>query len=88
MTGLDYASRQRWAQDRVQRLEIRSPRVEDQLQAAYEELRDLGELADQETDAMPVIRLHDCIQTGDYDLSQVNVALAYAEQRLGWLQGE
>ena len=31
----------RWAQERVQRLEIRSAHVEDQLQAAYEELREL-----------------------------------------------
>ncbi|MFC0674568.1 helix-turn-helix domain-containing protein [Brachybacterium hainanense] len=36
--------------------------------------------------AMPVIRLHDRIQQGDYDLAQARVGLAYAEQRLGWLR--
>ncbi|MFC0674563.1 hypothetical protein [Brachybacterium hainanense] len=87
-TALDHESRVRWAEDRVQRLEIRSAHVEDQLQAAYEELRELGELADQEADALPVIRLRDRIQGGGYDLTQMNVALAYAEQRLGWLQEE
>lgn len=78
----------RWAQERVQRLEIRSAHVEDQLQAAYEELRELGELADQEYDAPPVIRLRDRISDGDYDFNQVSVALAHAEQRLGWLEGQ
>lgn len=38
-TSLDHESRLRWAQERVQRLEIRSAHVEDQLQAADEELR-------------------------------------------------
>lgn len=74
------------AEERVQRLEIRSAHVEDQLQAAHEELRELGELADQEADALPVIRLRDRIHDGDHGLTQVNLALAFAEQRLGWQQ--
>ncbi|MFC3850009.1 hypothetical protein ACFORJ_07500 [Corynebacterium hansenii] len=37
-------------------------------------------------DALPVPCLCDRIQEADNDLRQVTVALAYAEQRLGWLQ--
>ncbi|PFG69113.1 hypothetical protein B0O41_3964 [Propionibacteriaceae bacterium ES.041] len=85
-TALDHESRLRWAEDRVQRLEIRSSHLEDQLRAALEELSELGDLALQEADALPVTRLHDRIQDGEHALSQATTGLAYAEHRLERLQ--
>ena len=87
-TALDHGSRVRWAEDRVARLEIRATHLEDQLRGALEELKDFGELALQEVDAPPVVRLHDRIHEGEYNLSQATTGLAYAEQRLEWLQGD
>lgn len=85
-TALDHEARVRWAEDRVARLEIRATHLEDQLRGALEELDALGELALQEADALPVIRLRDRIHEGEYDLSQATTGLAYAEQRLERLQ--
>lgn len=87
-TRLDHESRLVWAQDRVDKLEIKAAHVDDQLRAARDELNGLGELAEQEADALPVLRLHDRIHEGEYDLSQVTSGLAYAEQRLERLQEE
>lgn len=85
-TALDHESRVRWAEDRVQRLEIRSSHLEDQLRAAREELSGLGELALQEADAPPVTRLHERIHEGEHALSQATTGLAYAEHRLEQLR--
>jgi len=81
-TGLDAVSRRRWAEERVQCLSIRAAHLEDQLRAAHEELQQLGELALQEADAVPMILLHDRIQDGEHALSQTSTGLAYAELRL------
>lgn len=87
-TGLDHESRLAWAKGRLERLEIKVAHVEDQLRAARDELNGLGHLAEQEADALPVLRLHDRIHDGEYELSQATAGLAYAGQRLERLQEE
>lgn len=87
-TALDHESRVRWAQERVDRLEILTIHCEDQYRGARAELDDLGELALQEADMPPVIRLHDRIREGEQSLVQATNALAYAELRLGQLMDE
>ncbi|WP_205683624.1 hypothetical protein [Brevibacterium aurantiacum] len=54
----------------------------DQLRGAREELSDLGELALQEADTPQVIALEDRIREGDHELTQAELGLALAEQRL------
>lgn len=63
-TALDHESRVRWAQERVDRLDILATHREDQYRGALSELEDLGELAQQEAAMPPVIRLHDRIREG------------------------
>jgi hypothetical protein len=41
----------RWSDDKVSRLRVLSTHLEEQLQGAYAEIRELGELAEQEADA-------------------------------------
>lgn len=85
-TGLDRESRLAWARDRVDRLRIRLDHVEDQLRGARDEWASLGELVSQEPDAPQVYRLQDRIRDGEHDLSQAEVGLAMAEQRLDELK--
>jgi transcriptional regulator with XRE-family HTH domain len=85
-TALDHASRVGWWQNRVGRLRMLSLHHEEQLQGAYAELRDLGELAIQEADAPPVQALHARIRDGQYALNQTDLALALAEQQLDRLR--
>ena len=84
-TSLDHESRVRWAQERADRLGILATHREDQYRGARAELDELAELALQEADMPPVIRLHDCIRDGDHEMAQANNALAYAELHLGQL---
>lgn len=85
-TALDQKSRLRWCQDRVARLRILSAHHDDQLRGALAELEDLGELALQEADMPPVAGLHNLVRQSEYQLSQADTALAYAEMRLEQLQ--
>lgn len=85
-TTLDYRARLRWAAEQVSRLQIRTSHIEDQIRAAVEELRELGELASQEADAPQVIDLHDRIREGEYNLIRAERSLSMAEEpikRLG-----
>ena len=84
-TALDHESRVRWAQERVDRLDILATHCEDQYRGARAELDELGELALQEADMPLVIRLHDRIREGEEAMVQANNALAYAELHLGEL---
>lgn len=61
--------------------------VEEQLQAAYAGIRDLGEPALQEADALTVARLWDRIRAGKYELNQAEAASAQAEHQLEQLRG-
>ncbi|WP_078872562.1 MULTISPECIES: DNA-binding protein [Streptomyces] len=81
-TALDRESRVSWWKERVGHLRVRSAHYEEQLQGAYAELRDLGDLAVQEADAPPVQRLRWRIQDGEYALNQSEIALALTEHRL------
>lgn len=85
--ALDPESRLRWYQRLVSDLWMRSTFIEDQLRGAQLELEELGELAIREADMPPVQRLHERIRAGEYELVQVDLALAMAEQRLEALQG-
>ncbi|WP_219152411.1 hypothetical protein [Amycolatopsis sp. TNS106] len=78
---LDVESRVRWSADKVSSLRVLSAHVDEQLQAAYDQLRDLGELAVQEADAPQVQVLQARIRNGEYELSQADLALALAEQQ-------
>ncbi|GAB3616593.1 hypothetical protein GCM10027416_11500 [Okibacterium endophyticum] len=86
-TGLDRASRLRWAEDRVARLRILAAHHQEHLEAALAERDELGELVAQEADAVPVQRLLDRIQEGEHAVRDADLALAYAEHRLEGLQG-
>lgn len=68
------------------RLRVRAAHHEEQLQGAYAELRELGDLADQEADAAPVRLLQWRIQDGEHALNQSEVALALTEHRLDSLR--
>ncbi|MGI8307086.1 helix-turn-helix domain-containing protein [Saccharopolyspora hattusasensis] len=81
-TELDHQSRVQWCEDRVSRIRVLSTHHEEQLQGAYAEIRELGELADREADSAPVQALHTRIRDGEYALNQVDLALALAEQQL------
>ncbi|WP_229876843.1 hypothetical protein [Streptomyces nojiriensis] len=61
---------------------LRSAHHEEQLQGAYAELSELGDLAVQEADAPPVQRLQWHIQDGEQALNQSEVAPALTEHRL------
>jgi hypothetical protein len=86
-TALDYESRVRWSEDRVGRLRVLSTHLEDQLQGGYAEIRELGELAEQEAETRPVQMLRMRIRDGEYALNQAEIALAIAAQRLDRLLG-
>jgi hypothetical protein len=75
-TELDRESRLQWWEDRTSRLRVLSTHHEEQLQGAYAELRELGELAEQEADAPPVQVLHERIRDGEYAMNQADLALA------------
>ena len=81
-TTLDRESRVSWWEERAGRLRVRSAHHEEQLQGAYAELRELGDLAVQEADAFPVQRLEWRIQDSEHALNQSEVALALTEHRL------
>ncbi|MER6520197.1 DNA-binding protein [Streptomyces sp. NPDC001553] len=81
-TTLDRETRVSWWTERVVRLRVRAAHHEEQLQGAYAELRELGDLALLEADALPVQRLQYRIQDGEYALNQSDVALALTEHRL------
>ncbi|MFE4336722.1 DNA-binding protein [Streptomyces sp. NPDC056831] len=81
-TALDRESRVRWWEERAGRLRVRSAHHEEQLQGAYAELYELGELALQEADALPVQRLQWRIKDGEHALNQSEVALALTEHQL------
>ncbi|MFF3127981.1 DNA-binding protein [Streptomyces sp. NPDC057908] len=81
-TALDRESRVRWWEERAGRLRVRSAHHEEQLQGAYAELHELGELALQEADAPPVQRLQWRIKDGEHALNQSEVALALTEHQL------
>ncbi|WP_424862861.1 DNA-binding protein [Streptomyces sp. MMS24-I29] len=85
-TTLDHDARVRWCEEKVSRLRVRSAHIEEQLQGAYAEIRELGELMEQEADALPVQMLHAQVREGQYALNQVELALALAEQKLDGLQ--
>ncbi|WP_255306232.1 DNA-binding protein [Streptomyces sp. Wb2n-11] len=85
-TTLDRESRVNWWKERIARLRVRSAHHEEQLQGAYAELCELGDLALQEADAPPVQRLKWRIQDGEHALNQSEVALALTEHRLDNLQ--
>ncbi|KAB7835739.1 DNA-binding protein [Streptomyces mobaraensis] len=85
-TTLDRESRVGWWKERVSRLKVRSAHHEEQLQGAYAELRELGDLVLQEADAPSVQRLQWRIQDGEHALNQSEVALALTEHRLSNLQ--
>ncbi|MDX3025631.1 helix-turn-helix domain-containing protein [Streptomyces acidiscabies] len=85
---LDRESRVGWWAERVACLRVRSAHHEEQLQGAYAELRELGDLALQEADAPPVQRLQWRIQDGEHALNQAEVALALTVHRLGNLREE
>lgn len=85
-TSLDPAARITWYQNRVNHCGILSAHHEEQLEGAYEELRELGELATREADAPPVQTLQDRIRVGEYQLNQSEVTLAMAEQHLEQLR--
>ncbi|MFD7540204.1 DNA-binding protein [Streptomyces sp. NPDC059819] len=79
---LDREARVAWWQERVARLRVRSAHHEEQLQAAYAELRELGDVAAREGDALAVQRLQWRIQDGEHALNQAEIALALTEHRL------
>lgn len=85
-TTLDHQSRVSWWKERLARLRVRAAHHEEQLQGAYAELRELGDLADQEADAPPVQLLQWRIQDGEHALNQSEVALALTEHRLDSLR--
>ncbi|NEA14209.1 DNA-binding protein [Streptomyces halstedii] len=85
-TTLDRESRVRWWEERAGRLRVRSAHHEEQLQGAYAELRELGDLAVQEASAPPMQRLRWRIQDGEHALSQAEVALALTQHRLNNLR--
>ncbi|WP_326742701.1 DNA-binding protein [Streptomyces sp. NBC_01768] len=87
-TALDRESRVHWWEERAGRLRVRSAHHEEQLQGAYAELHEFGELALQEADASPVQRLLWRIKDGEHALNQSEVALALTEQQLGSLRGD
>ncbi|MCM2394192.1 DNA-binding protein [Streptomyces albipurpureus] len=87
-TALDRQSRVSWWKERAGRLRVRSAHHEEQLQGAYAELRELGDLAVEEADAPPVQRLQWRIQDGEHALNQSEVALALTEHRLHSLRGD
>jgi anti-sigma28 factor (negative regulator of flagellin synthesis) len=75
-----------WWEGRTSRLRVLSTHHEEQLQGAYAELRELGELAEREADAPPVQVLHERIRDGEYAMNQADLALALAEQQLDGLR--
>lgn len=85
-TKLDLESRIAWAQEQIERLEVRSVHHADQARGARQELDDLGELALQEADSPHVQRLRERVQESEHAMVQADVALAYARHRLSRLQ--
>lgn len=85
--SLDDASRAAWWEKQEARLEILAAHLEDQLAAAVEELRDLGELALQEADARPVQQLHARISTGELAVHDTGRELDVVGMRLDELRG-
>lgn len=85
-TCLDHESRVRRSADRVSRLRVLSTHLEEQLQGARAEIRELGDLAGQEADGVPVQVLQDRVRDGEYALNQTELALALAERRLDSLR--
>ncbi|QWF85925.1 helix-turn-helix domain-containing protein [Amycolatopsis sp. CA-230715] len=80
--SLDRESRMRWFEEKVSRLRMRSTHVEEQLRGAWDELRGLGDLAEQESDARQVREIHDRIRDGEYAVNQTDIALGLAERQL------
>ncbi|MFE7119419.1 DNA-binding protein [Streptomyces sp. NPDC057654] len=87
-TTLDRESRVDWWAERVACLRVRSAHHEEQLQGAYAEMREFGDLALQVADAPLVRRLQWLIQDGEHALNQAEVALALTEHRLEDLREE
>lgn len=85
-TSLHDAARLKWDEDAVADMRILSAHHEEQLQGACAELSELGQLAEQEYDAPAVEQLQTRIRSGEYELSQADLALALAEQRLTTLR--
>lgn len=79
---LDRASRLRWWRNERQCLLVRRAHVVEHLEAARAELTDLGELALQEADALPVQRLHARIHDGEFALDLVRRAMARADRHV------
>lgn len=85
--ALDEVSRAAWWAHQEAKLEILSVHLEDQLEAAVEELRDLGELALQEADARPVRQLHARIRGGELAVHETERELDVIGMRLDELRG-
>jgi transcriptional regulator with XRE-family HTH domain len=85
-TTLDHQSRVSWWKERLACLRVRAAHHEEQLQGAYAELREFGDLVVQEADAPPVQHLQWRIQDGEHALNQSEVALALTEHRLDSIQ--
>lgn len=84
---LDDASRAIWWERREADAAIYLAHCEDQLEAAVDELRDLGELALQEADARPVQRLHVLIREGELAVYETGQMLDVMAMRLDQLRG-
>lgn len=85
-TMLDRGSRMRWWRNEGGRLRVLSAHHEEQLQGAYAEIRDLGELAIQEEDAPQVQVLHTRVRDSEHALNQAEIALALAEMQFDSLR--
>lgn len=86
-TGLDDDSRARWWDEQATRLEILSIHLEDQLAAAFEELREIDRGTEQGIDSTAVEELMSRVRTGEllvYETSQERDVVA---MRLDALRG-
>ena len=84
---LDDESRLRWWQDQKVRLDILTTHLEEQLEGARAELRDLGELAAQEADSAPIERLIARIRDAELAVHDIERAHVAVDMRLDELLG-
>lgn len=87
-TTLDLPTRTQWWRDKIQRLELRAAHLEEQLGGAYLDLKERGLSAPgTEGEVTADARsLHHRIHRCEYEITQTDLAIVFAEQHLNDLE--
>lgn len=87
-TTLDLPTRTQWWRDKIERLEMRAAHLEEQLGGAYLDLKERGlpaSVTDEEVTA-DARSLHQRIHSCEYEITQTDLAIVFAEQHLSDLE--